>query len=333
MQIDFSTFSPFAIPVRTVKIFCRPVSPIAFHALPAMTMRGAFGYALAQVGCRDHQEGREPCPLDSKGAPLCSRPHECAYPILFKPHSRRQGKDFASPVIFRASHLADRYVYAPFYLEVALIGRVACDATAVICAAVDQIGQMGLDTGEGKVPFTIEEVQTEKIMPLKDWIEKMGPPPQDQCLIEFVSPFYLEVTVVDENNRKTRQVVTEMDVLPLDIILGNFAGWLPRWAIEDGNEFPGLEKRIFEDQVVEVIIDKVKADAAVVRVDRTSTALFDFGDRVSKASKKEFPQVGFTGHATLGGDLQDVWPWLCAMAFCHGGGKRPAGYGEIKLWR
>lgn len=306
------------MPFTRLCVVCRPFSPMEFHDLPALTIRGALGYALGRVACKTAQQGGPQCPADRTGRPRsCRVPDGCAWPLLLKPHSARQKTDLPSPLVLSCSNLAGRVFHGPFEVRMALVGGRALAAAPEVAAALKDAGLEGLDAGAGRVPFFVESVD---VGPATTFREHAGAGPMSQtALVEFTSPF-----LQDDD----APVEPSFDFVKA---AGNFSAELMRMSLEDSCTDLGPDKRAYDD-AAEEYKSAVMAHGASVVIGRSAPLPFKFGERTSRQTGSRFHLNGWGGYVVLSSIPPEIWPLLKAMEVFHFGQHKPQGFGEVRIW-
>ncbi|OAD20776.1 hypothetical protein THIOM_003499, partial [Candidatus Thiomargarita nelsonii] len=162
----------------------------------------------------------------AENGPSCQKTTECVLPWLYKPYSQVHHKNFARPVLLRAMELEGTEPVDIFTLEVTLWGRHAIAAQNAVKDTLSKMGELGLNSKNGQVRFSVTKIETGDSLTLAERIAHL--PSAQSVLLEFQTPF-LHGKKVGEGKRRFH---TSQN-LPIVDMLGNVAYELAAWDMED----------------------------------------------------------------------------------------------------
>ena len=314
---------PFELPVQKILAHCITDKPIFLPphegSTPGTTLAGAFGSALWSTICQNNPH----CVRQTN--PHCQKPNDCVLPWLYKPYSEIQHRNFARPVLLRATELESMEPVESFTLEVTLWGRHAIAAQQEVIATLKKMGKLGLNSENRKVYFSIAQIETAPALTLTEQIQNLPRKPHS-ILLEFQTPFLHQ----ERNLKGKRYFHTEANI-PIVNILGNVAYNLVAWDIEDRGLGEKLDKHK-RHKLARDARDVAWQAGEKLNIVRTHISPVSVGKRFSRGNKKTMLLEGFVGLVELSGKLETAIPWLQTLALIGGGQKRAMGFGTTQMW-
>ena len=317
---------PFELPIQKLLAHCITDKPIYLPphegSTPGTTLAGAFGSALWSTICPNNPA----CYKQQKsGHPVCKKHKDCVLPWLYKPYSEIQHRNFARPVLLRAAELESIEPVERFTLEVTLWGRHAIAAKQEVIATLKQMGNLGLNSENRKVYFSIAQIETAPALTLTEQIQKLPKKPQS-VLLEFQTPFLHQ----EKTPKGKRNFHTQANI-PIVNILGNVAYNLVAWDIEDRDLGEKLDKQK-RHNLARDARDVAWQAGEKLTIVRTHISPVSIGERVSRGNRQTMLLEGFVGLVELSGELETAMPWLQTLALIGGGQKRAMGFGTVQMW-
>ncbi|EDN66834.1 hypothetical protein BGP_3134 [Beggiatoa sp. PS] len=318
---------PFELPVQKLLAYCvtdRPLFlPPRQGSTPGTTLAGAFGTALWSL-CANHNSSTDACHIIKPNNPVCQNPNECVVSWLYKPYSTVHHRNFARPVLLRATELEGDKPVDVFTLEVTLWGRHAIAAQDAVKETLKTMGKLGINSEGKQVHFGITKIETGPCLTLAERIKRM--PPIQSTLLEFQTPF-LHQEKTDEGKR----YFYTQPQLPIVSILGNVAYNLVAWDMEDRDLGEWFDKKL-RHSLARDARDTAFEAAEGLLILRTHLSPVEIGERYSRGTKKTMLLQGFIGLTELAGDFEVAMPWLLTLALAGGGQKRAMGFGTVRMW-
>jgi hypothetical protein len=304
--------SPFELPIIISHVECKLSRALHFGKREgtnlATSIRGVFRAALYQLGCQK----------PSDNCAKCQTREACSIPFLFGPRSEAQRRDFASPIILWPTNQSSN-------IDIALIfwGRRVRQYQAMVNQAINIAGENGLDDSAGRVEF-VARSQLIFDGTLKQWIAREYPDYQNSnraCVELIEPPLAVHQTTRAKNGHEKPSLAA---------ILGNTAHDLVLWDLEDRGMSPELAKSGC-DQLAQMARELATAALAKANIEAGFLTNEDYGKRYSRQNNNTFALKGIRGYTRIGGNLDEVFPWLAALSLRGGGAKKSFGLGRVRL--
>ncbi len=320
---------PLELPVQKMFASCVTEQPLFLPphqgSTPGTTLAGSFGTALWPTVCANRQIKACNTLQAAGNGPCCQNPTECVLPWLYKPYSQVQHKNFARPVLLRSIELEGTEPVDIFTLEVTLWGRHAIAAQNAVKDTLSKMGELGLNSKNGQVRFSVTKIETGDSLTLAERIAHL--PSVQSVLLEFQTPF-LHGKKAEKG--KKRRFHTSQD-LPIVEMLGNVAYELAAWDMEDRELGESLDAKARHSLARDARDLAWQAAEALVIV-RSHLSPLEIGKRYSRLNQQIMSLEGFVGLAELAGDLKAALPWLLTLSLAGGGQKRAMGFGTVRMW-
>jgi hypothetical protein len=318
----------FELPIQKLFAYCVTERPLFLPprqgSTPGTTLAGAFGNALWPSVCSYNNTPTGACNLVQPNDPRCQDPTNCILHWLYKPYSNVHRRNFARPILLRATELEGDKPVDLFTLEVTLWGRHAIAAIDAVKKTLYQMGEVGLNSEEAQVRFKITKIQTTPSLTLAERIKHL--PSIQSILLEFQTPFLHQ-----EKTSEGKRYFHTRPHLPIVSILGNVAYSLVAWDIED-RDFGELLDNKARHSLARNARDVAWEAAEQLQMVRTLLSPVEIGERYSRGNQKTMSLQGFIGLAELAGHLEPALPWLQTLALAGGGQKRAMGFGTVRMW-
>jgi hypothetical protein len=328
-MLDYNPFiHPLELPVQKLLVYCMTDRPLFLPprqgSTPGTTLAGAFGNALWPTLCPNHNSPTGACNIIKPNNPVCQNPDECVVSWLYKPYSTVHHRNFARPILLRASELEGDKPVEAFTLEVTLWGRHAIANQEAVIDTLKTMGKRGINSEGKPVHFGMTKIETGPSLTLIERVKRM--PPIQSVLLEFQTPFLHQ-----EKTEEGKRYFHTQPQLPLISILGNVAYNLAAWDMEDrelGEQFDKTQRHGLARDARDMAFDA----AEKLFILRTHLSPVEIGERYSRGTKKNMLLQGFIGLAELAGDFEVAMPWLLTLALAGGGQKRAMGFGSVRMW-
>lgn len=306
--LDWSSQSPFRMPVRVVRAHCRLARPVLMGDREAMELpqrlRGAWLESLGVTGCRGNCNHN---PANQTRTLVCARPQECAVPRLFKPRCQWQKRDHPPSVaLWPEPTGADSFV-----LEAVCLGRHASSHRQLIDAALEDCGRRGVMFDDRPAPFLLDHsVCFDGSI---DRLVAAEARPASELLLGFMTP--CEVRSED-----------------LGDVAGNAAHDLVQWDLADSGASSILLKAGC-DELAELARVQARRALAALAVQTLNREDVYVGRRWSESFRGSFRLSGFTAFVRLTGAVAEALPWLILLSIRGAGRHKSFGSGHVRLWR